>query len=134
MQQVLGVSEVVGKNGPVPVDSIDADYFLLYFSASWCPPCKMFTPLLSDFYAANKDAKKFEVIFVSFDRDEASFKTYYNTQADWLALHGPACQKLGASFGVSGIPALLVFDKTGKLVTKEGRQGVLKGPETFPWA
>ena len=34
----------------------------LYFSASWCPPCKLFTPVLKAAYeAANKAGKRFEV-------------------------------------------------------------------------
>ena len=38
----------------------------MYFSASWCPPCKYFTPKLIDFYWAMKH-KKFEVLLVSHD-------------------------------------------------------------------
>ena len=38
----------------------------IYFSASWCPPCRTFTPKLVKFRDANK--KDFEVVFVSSDR------------------------------------------------------------------
>lgn len=135
MDSVLGVSEVLSHNGPVAVGDIKADFVMLYFSASWCPPCKMFTPKLAEFYTKNKENKKFEIIFISSDRDEASFKAYFDHHP-WLAIHGAAAQKVGAKFGVSGIPALYVLDKNGQLVTKDGRAGVMTDPEaaSFPWA
>lgn len=60
----------------------------IYFSAHWCPPCRGFTPQLIEFYKnekLKKNSAKFEVIFVSWDRDEASFKEYFSTMP-WLAL------------------------------------------------
>jgi nucleoredoxin len=47
-----------------------------------CPPCRSFTPLLTDFYNANKD--DLEIIFVSSDRDEDSFSQYFG-KMPWLA-------------------------------------------------
>ncbi len=29
----------------------DKKLVLFYFSAHWCPPCRLFTPILKDFYA-----------------------------------------------------------------------------------
>jgi nucleoredoxin len=49
----------------------------LYFSASWCPPCQRFTPILIDFYNAAKEAKcGFEIVFVSSDRGTEEFEKY----------------------------------------------------------
>ena len=58
----------------------------LYFSASWCPPCKLFTPVLKAAYeAANKSGKKFEVVWVSSDYDAASQQAYMEDKhGDWL--------------------------------------------------
>lgn len=55
------------------------DYVLLYFSASWCPPCKRFTPMLGEYLKAHgaREGKRFNVVFVSGDRDPASFKDYF---------------------------------------------------------
>jgi len=56
-------------------------YLMLYFSAHWCPPCRrLTTPRLSEFYTkmkANRD--DFELVFISSDRNERSFREYFNT-------------------------------------------------------
>jgi nucleoredoxin len=49
------------------------------------PPCRGFTPLLAEFYNKHGESKNFEIIFVSSDRDESSFKEYYNDMP-WLTL------------------------------------------------
>ena len=46
----------------------------LYFSASWCPPCRTFTPKLVEFHKANKD--KFEVLLVSADNSSKAQANY----------------------------------------------------------
>jgi nucleoredoxin len=62
----------------------------IYFSAHWCPPCRGFTPVLADCYKklAEKNAGKkfrFEVVFVSSDRDQESFDGYYS-EMPWCAI------------------------------------------------
>jgi len=68
------VSALVGKN------------VLLYLSAHWCPPCRGFLPKLTEAYdkiKVNDDSLK--VVFISSDRDQASFDEFFATMS-WLAL------------------------------------------------
>ena len=60
----------------------------LYFSASWCPPCKHFTPVLAELYQSLRQRNSpFEVLYVSFDKTEDDMHEYMTEMhADWLAL------------------------------------------------
>uniref|UniRef100_A0A0N4ZI82 Thioredoxin domain-containing protein n=1 Tax=Parastrongyloides trichosuri TaxID=131310 RepID=A0A0N4ZI82_PARTI len=98
----------------------------LYFSASWCPPCKSFTPILADFYSEICD-QGFEIIFVSFDRSAEDLESYVKSHhGHWLHLpYGSEhIQSLAKKYGVSGIPALIVIKENGDVITKEGRSEV----------
>jgi nucleoredoxin len=109
--------------------------FALYFSAHWCPPCRGFTPKLAEWYKAGlKD--KMEVIFVSSDRDEASFKEYF-AEMPWLSLpfeNREAKSMLSKACNCEGIPHLAVFNADGSLVTEDGRAAVTRdsSASTFP--
>jgi len=95
----------------------------LYFSASWCPPCQRFTPLLIDFYKIAKEVSPndFEIVFISSDKNQEEFDEYYR-KMPWLAIpsvEGSAQIKsdLAAKIGVKGIPALAIIDgKTGEFI------------------
>eukprot|EP00995_Heteronema_vittatum_P009450 NODE_4781_length_553_cov_82.509921_g3494_i0.p1 GENE.NODE_4781_length_553_cov_82.509921_g3494_i0~~NODE_4781_length_553_cov_82.509921_g3494_i0.p1 ORF type:complete len:140 (+),score=28.59 NODE_4781_length_553_cov_82.509921_g3494_i0:43-420(+) len=94
-----------------------------YFSAHWCPPCRGFTPKLSEAYKAIKAAHpEFEIIFVTSDRDEASFKEYFASMP-FLALPfgDQSIPTLKKQFNITGIPALVIVDGDGNLITKDGR-------------
>lgn len=103
----------------------------LYFSASWCPPCRQFTPMLSEKYRTSYRGKGMEVVFVSSDRDERSFKEYHG-HMPWLALPFDAFslrQSLSGRFGVRGIPMLVILDaqKPGMtVITPNGREEVMQ--------
>jgi len=109
----------------------------LYFSAHWCPPCRGFTPDLVKAYNDHLKAKGLEIIFVSSDRDQASFMEYFSTMP-WLAIPNgdPRKGKLSSRFGVSGIPAFILVDaETGETITTEARGSVGADPTgaEFPW-
>jgi nucleoredoxin len=99
-------------------------FVLLYFSASWCPPCKAFTPVLKDFYQAHK--KNIEIVYLSSDRKVEEFVEYYG-QMPWTALDSPPHrQALATTLQITGIPALIVLDiATAKLITMDGRTDVM---------
>ena len=103
----------------------------LYFSAHWCPPCRQFTPILADHYNRQYKKKNLEIVFISSDRDEASFNEYHSIMP-WLALpYGERALKdeLSRKFQVNGIPCLVVLDGEGKLVTVQGRDAVMSEPD-----
>ncbi|KAG8520149.1 Nucleoredoxin, partial [Galemys pyrenaicus] len=53
---------------------------------SHCPPCRSLTRVLVESYRKIKEAgQKFEIIFVSADRSEDSFKQYFS-EMPWLAV------------------------------------------------
>lgn len=137
--ELLG-STVLGK-GCVEQNTAEAlkgkKAVALYFSAHWCPPCRGFTPKLAEWYEKDLKAKGLEVVFVTGDRDEDSFKEYFNEQP-WLAVDFNAKEtlsKLNKTFKVQGIPSLIILDADGKLITKDGREAVSKDPtgEDMPW-
>jgi nucleoredoxin len=107
------------------------DLVALYFSASWCPPCKTFSPVLAEFYKNCNQDSKFEVVYISSDKSVPEFDTYYGTMP-WLAI--PAEQgtaevknKLATTLGIQGIPSLIVVDvQTGEFVTAGAREDVTR--------
>jgi len=137
LAKVLGTEKLQGKTGEVDVSSLNGKHVLLYFSAHWCPPCRQFTPVLANWYKKHSAPKNFEIIFVSSDKDVASFDEYYG-EHPWLALpfaERDLKNKLSSKFKVSGIPSLCVLDPSGKLITDKGTEKVRSDAECdeFPW-
>jgi hypothetical protein len=94
-----------------------------------CPPCRALTPILCSKYNELKAAGKVcEFIFVSLDRDEASFNSYHASMP-FLALPFSERQRkdtLMNEFGVGSVPTLVLLDgKTGEIITKRGRDVIL---------
>jgi nucleoredoxin len=115
----------------VPTSSLEGKYVALYFSASWCPPCRSFTPKLVKFRDENAD-EDFEVVFISFD-ESAESKSNYMKQAGmkWLTLPGfndAAGNELALKYQIQGLPTLVVLSPDGKVVAPNGRQDVIFNP------
>ena len=91
--------------------------------------CSGFTPVLAAKYRALCDASggassaPVAIVFVSSDRDAASFQAYY-AEMPWLALPFSARQEkedLSDLYGIRGIPSLIILDNEGRLVDSDGR-------------
>ncbi|KPA80475.1 tryparedoxin (TXN1) [Leptomonas pyrrhocoris] len=122
----------------VDVKSLSGKLVFFYFSASWCPPCRGFTPQLIEFYDKFHEKKNFEVIFCTWDEEEDGYSGYY-AKMPWLAVpfaQSSVVQELTKHFSVESIPTLIGVDAdTGKVVTTSARAMVVKDPEgeKFPW-
>lgn len=124
---VLG-QQLMTKSGLQPTEQAlgGAKVVALYFSAHWCPPCRSFTPGLAGALASNS-FPQLAVVFVSSDRDPASFMSYYN-EMPWLAVPYESVQRqmLGGTFQVRGIPSLVILDaQTGRQISADGRSDVM---------
>jgi len=138
LQNLLG-STLQASKGTVNTDDALAGKkaIALYFSAHWCPPCRQFTPKLAEWYTKDLKAQGLEIVFVSSDRDEDSFKEYFAEQP-WLALPYEARglkDSLSKKYKVNGIPAVVIIDAEGNIITKDGRAALTKDPkgEQIPW-
>ncbi|XP_059633175.1 probable nucleoredoxin 2 isoform X2 [Cornus florida] len=113
----------------VPVASLMGKTVGLYFSAQWCLPGMKFTPKLISIYHKIKQTlekgqgdEDFEIVFVSSDRDQMAFDTYFSAMP-WLALPfgDPTIKNLTKYFNIQGIPSLVILGGDGKTITKQGR-------------
>jgi thiol-disulfide isomerase/thioredoxin len=94
------------------------EFILLYASASWCGPCRQFTPTLVKWYQSLTAHSAVEVVFLSADRDEQSMVSYYS-KMPWLAVEhtDDAREELMSYIKVTGIPRLVVLDgRTGRTI------------------
>jgi nucleoredoxin len=96
-------------------------YFALYFSASWCGPCKQFTPELVRAYGRlKKSHPEFELVFVSADHSAGDMKDYMKEdRMPWPALkydqiaREPEIQR----YGGPGIPCLVLVDAGSRVLS-----------------
>jgi thiol-disulfide isomerase/thioredoxin len=125
LQELIGENLVDAEGKPVDPMSLKGKMVGIYFSAQWCPPCRLFTPKLVEF--RNKIAKDFEVVFVSSDRDEASMRAYMKEAGmPWPALPFGLEKKaaLTKTFEVRGIPSLIVLNDRGIRISGNSRNDV----------
>lgn len=122
--QKLLKGKLVGLNGKRVSRrelSGDPDYYAFYFSAHWCPPCRSFTPKLVNFYNNSAAAgKKFEIIFVSSDRNEDLMEEYIKEdKMPWPAIKYRYAKKIKdiSKYAGSGIPCLVLVDREGKVIS-----------------
>ena len=117
--------------------ALDGKVTLLYFSASWCPPCHRFTPVLADFYDDVKQmGGNIEIVYVPGDRSKGEMMEYFqNEHADYLALdlgEKAFIQELNQRYSVRGIPSVVVIQPDGTAIDTDGRSAVQnRGPAAF---
>ena len=95
-----------------------AKYYVFYYTASWCPPCRAFTPSLVKWYNDNKN-ENVEIVLITSDRNEKAMEGYAaEKKMPWpqLKLSKAKIFKDKFNHGVSGIPSVMVCDIDGKLL------------------
>lgn len=133
VEELFGSDLILSKKGEVrPAEAFkDAKLIGLYFSMHNCPPCRAFTPVFAELYnELNANEKVIEVIFLSGDKTQEEFDTYYGEQP-WLALpRGDSrLATLAKKFEVKGVPRLIILKPDGTVVENNGvRKVTEEGP------
>ncbi len=90
-------------------------YYVLYYSASWCPPCRQFTPELVRWYSRAKSKYPIETILIPSDKSEEDMLSYmskYRMRFPGLKFDSKSQKWVPRNQG-GGIPALLLVDSDG---------------------
>ncbi|XP_065873636.1 probable nucleoredoxin 1 [Euphorbia lathyris] len=128
---------LIRNNGDqVKLDQLKGKKLGLYFSASWCGPCRRFTPTLVEVYNELVPNGDFEIVFVTADEDDESFKEYFS-KMPWLAIpfsDSETRNSLDQQFKVQGIPHLVILDEHGNVSTEDGVEIIQEyGAECHPF-
>jgi nucleoredoxin len=127
--------KLLSKNGEVDEKALDQTKLILYyFSASWCGPCKNFTPILIENYQKwNANGKVVEIVFIPWDKKEDEFNAYYE-KMPWLAVpfKDDRIEELNDKFDAQGIPYLILVDSNENLLSDMAANEVKSNGEKCP--
>ena len=124
------------QGNAVTFSDLKGKYIGLYFSASWCGPCRRFTPKLieayNDILAAGHD---FEIIWVSRDSKEDASNSFFQ-KMPWVRLPWSENHKIRDLFSLTQqryIPALTILDPDLNVVKAQARYDAEYMSQNFPW-
>mmetsp|Transcript_30300 Transcript_30300/g.34542 ORF Transcript_30300/g.34542 Transcript_30300/m.34542 type:complete len:438 (+) Transcript_30300:38-1351(+) len=93
--------------------TLEDKYLMLYFSAHWRPTCRrLTTPRLSEFYNKMREERKdFELVFISSDHNERSFREYFSTMTFCAVpyIFRDTYKELAKKYNVKTIPSLVML-------------------------
>ncbi|KAL8137721.1 hypothetical protein V2J09_003722 [Rumex salicifolius] len=129
---------LIHKTGrKVPISKLVGKHVLIFFSAHWCPPCQSFTPQLVKAYREIKvKESSLEIIFVSNDKDQASYDKYFSSMP-WLAVlfdDQRTWLLYNRIFKLKGIPMLVDIGPNGRTITSNAVELIeTYGADDFPF-
>jgi len=109
----------------------EPEYYALYYSASWCGPCRRFTPELVSRYEVLKKMHGglFEFALISSDRTRGDAVKYMEDyQMPWFGNFNHADRRPWVRMKGNGIPHLVVVSREGHVLFSSYRNGEYVGP------
>ncbi len=112
----------------ITLESFKGRVLLVDFWASWCKPCRQEMPTVKSVYKEFHD-KGFEILGVSLDQSESSFRGYIEEQGiTWPQIFdgGGWKSSVGKLYGVYSIPATFLIDRNGTIRYRDLRGDKLR--------
>jgi thiol-disulfide isomerase/thioredoxin len=131
--EVLRKAMVDADGKPVEDPNLDqTQVFALYYGASWCPPCRQFSPEFVKFInGVAAQNPHLTVVLMSNDEKDADMQTYMKEEKmPWRAVPLAALNKSPLLLGYvhGAIPQLAIVDRHGKLLADAYDHGRYVGP------
>ena len=94
----------------------EPEFYAIYTSASWCQPCRGFTPSLVGFYNSTKNfyGDQYEMILCSWDESKSKMIDYMlEEKMPWYGNWSNRKSSSWRKYQGNGIPCLVVVDRNG---------------------
>lgn len=123
---------IIGESGKAPdftltslqgsvirLSELRGKVVIVEFWAMWCLPCRELLPELNKVYEKFKD-KNFELLGISVDRGGDALSRVRAFAKEYAIIYPIMVDngKVNVAYGVSGIPAMFIIDKEGKVVSR----------------
>ena len=119
----MAIPDLDGKERKLSEWLGKGQYVMIDFWASWCGPCRQEMPNVVANYAKYHE-KGFEIIGISFDQKAEPWKNAVKQMGmTWPQLSDLGYWKSAAVdvYGISSIPASILFDKDGRIIATDLR-------------
>ena len=115
MAPAMTFTTLSGK--PFNLDNMNGRVVLIDFWATWCGPCKQELPHMKKLAAQYAD-QPFELISISWDSDEATWKEFVASNSMTWNQYRDADHSLSNLFGINAIPHYFTIDANGVLAAE----------------
>ena len=110
-------------------DWLRGKWLALYFSASWCKPCKSFTPVLAEYLRVHAD--RIAGVLVPFDEAVDRLRVYAQNLPGAVYMDLDHVRNVAQAFGAQHIPTLIFISPSGVPMDADGLDIVRKS--LLPW-
>lgn len=134
MEEIIGRKFINNKNEEIdPQEVYNCKIICLFFTATWCTPCEIFSKeLLEIFNEGNQGEKLLEIIQINYEKPEVTSMKQIIAEKPWIfiPIHDPKIDDLTKRFSIESIPVFIVMDSNGKIISETARSDIVtEGPK-----